>query len=171
VICPCCGNDVTSLDREVRMSFPEPVRLLPEAQRAGRVREEGDSFLRLDHNRYFVRALLPVRLTDGHEFHFGIWLETSEEDWSDLAGAWESPAYAAARFEAWLANSVPPWDAEVLGARCVAGVRHPDELPYVEASTQPALAMILAQPWPRRECEQLVDRVWGSSSGRASRAG
>ena len=120
--------------------------------------------MQLDLKRFFVRALLPVRLSDGHEFHFGVWLETSEETAKQLWTNWERPEYSAMRFDATLANAVPPWDESVLGVPCAAGIRNQNQLPYVESSTNADLAAVMATPWPRAECEELLDRVWSRSA-------
>jgi hypothetical protein len=106
----------------------------------------------MDDRRFFVRALLPVRLSDGHEFHFGVWLETPVETFKRLWTNWELPEYVTMRFDATLANSVPPWNGAILGAPCVAAVREPNQLPYVESSSQFQLAWVLATPWKREEC-------------------
>ena len=116
--------------------------------------------MNLDLDRFFVRALLPVRLSDGHEFHFGVWLETPQETARELATSWERPEYATMRFTAALANSVPPWNDAILGARCVASVRHREQLPYIESSSDPNLQSVLSTPWNRAECEALLDHVW-----------
>jgi hypothetical protein len=165
VICPCCGRDIASVDREIKMELPDAVRAIPEAERKTRVGAGGTSFMQLDLKRFFVRALLPVRLSDGHEFHFGVWLETSEETAKQLWTNWERPEYSAMRFDASLANAVPPWNESILSASCAAVVRDQDQLPYVESSTQPQLAAVMATPWPRSECEELLDRVWSRSAG------
>ena len=120
--------------------------------------------MQLDLKRFFVRALLPVRLSDGHEFHFGVWLETQEETAKALWTNWERPEYSAMRFEAVLANSVPPWNESILGAQCMAAVRVQNQLPYVESSTQPQLAEVLAMRWARADCEELLDRVWSRTA-------
>jgi len=146
------------------MELPDAVRAIPENQRRTRVGVGGPSFMQLDLKRFFVRALLPVRLSDGHEFHFGVWLETSEEAAKQLWTNWERPEYSAVRFNATLANAVPPWDESVLGAPCVAGIRNQDQLPYIESSTNAHLAAVMATPWPRAECEELLDRVWSRSA-------
>lgn len=78
---------------------------------------------------------------------------------------WEQPEYSAMRFEATLANSVPPWNDSILGAPCMAAVRDQDQLPYVQSSTQTRLAAVMSTPWPREECEALLDRVWGRAAG------
>src|SRR5437773_7564306 len=104
------------------MELPEAVRVVPVDERRTRVGAGGTSVMQLDLNRFFVRALLPVRLSDGHEFHFGVWLETPEETAKTLSTNWERPEYSAMRFEAVLANSVPPWQESMLGAECIAAV-------------------------------------------------
>src|ERR1700730_7607962 len=91
MICPCCGNDVTSVHRELKMELPDAVRAIPEDVRRTRVGVGGTAFMQLDLKRFFVRALLPVRLSDGHEFHFGVCLETPVETFKRLWTNWELP--------------------------------------------------------------------------------
>lgn len=145
------------------MELPDAIRTISPSEREKHMASAGTAFMWLDSDRFFVRALLPVRLSDRHEFHFGVWLETSEEIFKRLWTVWEEPEYATMKFEASLANSVPPWNEGLLGAACVAHVRDRDQLPYIESSTQPQLAGVLATAWPREECEQLLDQVWGRS--------
>jgi hypothetical protein len=146
------------------MEFPEPVRAIPPDERQKRISMAGTAFLWLDTGKFFIRALLPVRLSDGHEFHFGVWLEIPEETFKQLWTRWELPEYATMRFDATLANSVPPWNEAIFDAPCVAAVRERDQLPYVESSSQAQLARVLDTPWSRDECEQLLDQVWGRSA-------
>ena len=146
------------------MEFPDEARLIPGAERNRKVLALGKSFMHVHPRGFFVRALLPVRLSDGHEFHFGVWLETSEENFRKLRTNWERLEYSTMRFEAKLANSVPPWNDTVLAAACVAGVRDPNQLPYIESSSSPRLALVMATPWPRAECEKLLDQVWAVST-------
>src|SRR5438477_10380869 len=100
VICPCCGRDITSVQREIKMQLPDAIRAIPEAERKTRVGAGGISYMQLDLERFFVRALLPVRLSDGHEFHFGVWLDTPEETTKELWTDWEQPESTALRVEA-----------------------------------------------------------------------
>ena len=164
MICPCCGKDITSVQREIKLELPELVRAIPAEERKTRVGVGGTAFMQLDLTHFFVRALLPVRLSDGHEFHFGVWLETDEATSKWLWQNWDLPGYAQTRFEATLASSVPPWNDAVLGASCVASTRDASQLPYIESSPQAALAGVLTTPWPREDCERLLDRVWGTET-------
>jgi hypothetical protein len=161
MICPCCGNDVAAVQREIRLELPDSVLEVDPEDRKKRVGMDHPSFLQLDLKRFFVRALLPVRLTDGHEFHFGVWLEVPEPTCQTLWVNWEKPEYSQMRFGARLANSVPPWNDLLRGADCTAGVREQDKLPYVESSLHSELSRVLMTPWSRTECEELLDRVWG----------
>ena len=161
VICPCCGKDIRSVQREIKLELPEAVLQVPAPDRKRRVGVGGSSFMQLDLKRFFVRALLPVRLSDGHEFHFGVWLETDEDTSRLLWEAWDLHEYTHARLRGKLANSVPPWNEAVLDSPCVASARNADQLPYITSSTEPLLASVLTTPWPREECERLLDQVWG----------
>jgi hypothetical protein len=163
MVCPCCGNEVASVAREIRMGVPDAVLAIPDDQRERRVGAGHPSLLQLDMQHYYVRALLPVRLSDGHEFRFGVWLEVPEETCRRLWQDWDRPEYQRMRFAATLANRVPPWNGLILDAPCTAHVREQEELPYIESSSHPELARIMATPWSRQECEQMLDRVWGTS--------
>jgi hypothetical protein len=82
---------------------------LSDEERDQREGHSGDHFMRLAPERFFVRGLLPVRLSDGHEFHFGVWIEISAETCADLMNTWDTADYAAVAFDGQLANAVPPW--------------------------------------------------------------
>lgn len=142
------------------MRMPDAAAALPERELRQRFVVGGGSFATLDGD-CFLRALLPVPLTGGHEYHFGVWLEVSEAMISHAAEVWDEPDYATLVVNGRLANSVPPWGRSVLGAPCRAVVRSLNELPYIEWSSQPALARILHHPWAREECESLIEQYWG----------
>lgn len=165
-ICPCCGQDIASVVREVRFGVPDVFMGLSKEVRDQREGHHGDYFIRLAPDRFFVRGLLPVKLTDGHEFHFGVWLEISSETCADVMNAWDGAHYADLEFDARLANAVPPWGSALLDAPCYVRVRDRSQLPYVETSTLPALDSVLRSPWSRTECEELVADVWDRPGSR-----
>ena len=158
--CPCCGRDVAGVEREVVFRYPDAIVGLDDVERARVYAEHGRNFAAMP-GRAFVRALLPVRLTDGHEFRFGVWLEVPEATGAAVYSAWDDPAYIDLSFDAHLANTVPPWGERLLGAACTAVVRDVDELPYIGSSTDEQLARVLSSPWSRTACEKLVTAVWG----------
>ncbi len=57
----------------------------------------------------FVRALLPVKLTEGHTVTFGVWLAIHPKGLKPTFGIWWDPACEHLRLDAWLANAIPPW--------------------------------------------------------------
>ena len=94
----------------------------------------------------FVRALLPVRLTEGFSATFGVWLQVSEDDLRAAFEVFWSPDYPDLQLDGFLANAIEPWD--VLGAPVRASVRDPDALPYCTTSDHPTLRQVMTQEWP-----------------------
>jgi hypothetical protein len=148
--CPDCGRALSSHDRHVRFTLPDPVLSHgidvgsetfwmdgPEPARS--------DFIAVDGLGSFARALLPVRLTGGHTVTFGVWLGLSPEEMERAIDGWHSPEYADLRFEGRLANAIPPWD--VLRAPVSVEVRDPAQVPYCSSSTDAALAMVLDDIW------------------------
>jgi hypothetical protein len=142
------------------MGIPDAILAIPPEERTGRVKSSGKSFIALDAERFFLRVLLPVRLDNGHEYHFGVWLELDFDDFEHVYRAWDEPAYLDIAVEGELANAVPPWGATVLGARCHAAARARDDALYIDSSEHPVLDSILSIPWPVSECERLIALVW-----------
>lgn len=136
-VCPCCGQDIASVDREVRFGVPDVFMGMSTEERDRREGHRGDYFMRLAPDRFFVRALLPVRLSNGHEFHFGIWLEITADACATVMNAWDSSDYASLEFEGKVANAVPPWGAALLDAPCHACVRDQSQLPFRSSSSKP----------------------------------
>ncbi len=144
------------------MRYPDDAATLSPQGRQHIYAEAGRSFAALP-GRAFVRVLLPVRLTDGHEFHFGVWMEMSEPVGRRVWEAWETEAYGNLVVEGTLANSVPPWGHALLGAECRAAVGDPQALPSIRESSHPALHRVLTEPWSRAECEAMITQVWGGA--------
>lgn len=94
----------------------------------------------------FVRALLSVHLTEGHQLTFGLWLAIDPSRFSEAVAAWHAPDYADLRLDGWLANAIPPWG--LLAAPVHAVVRDPGHTPYCDSSTDPDLTAVLRDEWP-----------------------
>ena len=165
-VCPCCGRDIASVDREVRFGVPDVFMALSDEERDERQSHRGENFMRLAPDRFFVRGLLPVRLSDGHEFRFGVWLEINSETCVTLMSAWDEAEYASTVFDGQLANAVPPWGQNLLDKPCQAGVRDRKQLPFIRSSTDIELHAVLSTLWPRSACEELVADVWDRPGSR-----
>lgn len=110
--------------------------------------------------RRFVRGLLPIRLPDGREFRYGLWLEIDEPTFQEVNRSWSDPErYPALRFQATIANAAPPWGDPLLGAAVDVGVRDQDSRPFVLASSQPWLQDLLARGWTMAEYRAAVDAM------------
>jgi hypothetical protein len=94
----------------------------------------------------FVRALLPIRLTDGHSLTYGVWLAVETDRLKSIDKAWTAPSYPELRISGQLANAIPPWG--MLGAPVEAVVRNVEHIPYCDQSSDPLLHSVLHDEWP-----------------------
>jgi hypothetical protein len=93
----------------------------------------------------FVRALLPVHLTEGHQVTYGVWLGIHPAQLPEVYAVWHAPRYVHLQLDARLANAIKPWG--MLGAPVHAAVRQADHTPYCDSSTDPTLAAVLSEVW------------------------
>lgn len=152
--CPCCGNALDEQDRHVRFGWPDAVFALPDREHtAGAWLSEEDprtaAMMAIPGAGSFVRALLPVKLTDGFSLTLGVWLQVSEDDLRAALDLWWAPNYPDLQLRGQLANAIKPWD--VLGAPALATVRYPEELPEITASEDSMLHEVLTQDWPHAD--------------------
>ena len=146
-----CGRPTAAHDRHLRFVLPEPVLRSPQ-----RDATPGTWTTHADPNQSvmmqtpgvgaFVRVLLPVRLTGGHTVTFGVWLGVHPDDLQRAYEVWWEPEYTGLVLTGLLANPLPVWG--LLGAPVTAVVRHPDETPYCDSSTDQRLADVLSREWP-----------------------
>jgi hypothetical protein len=149
--CPCCGNPLDERDRHTRFGWPDAVFALPaREQTAGSWLNEEDprsaAMMEVPGAGSFVRALLPVRLTEGFSVTFGVWLRVSADELRAAFDLFWSPEYAKLQLDGHLANAIKPWD--VLGAPVQAKVHDPDALPECTGSDHQALHQMMTQEWP-----------------------
>ena len=146
-VCAQCGRPLDLHDRHYRFRLPDML-VGADGARTWCSHEDPASsvMLRARGVGSFVRCLLPVRLTGGYTVTFGIWLAVRRRDLRRAHRVWWSPDYPALVLDGRLANALPGWG--LLDAPARAGVRDPDETPYVEESADPALARVLAAEWP-----------------------
>ncbi|MDX2295908.1 MULTISPECIES: DUF2199 domain-containing protein [Streptomyces] len=146
--CSCCGDALVDERRiDVRFGLPDVAFELPEEAR----RSPGPSaLLALDGGGFFVRCLLPVRLTGETELVLGAWVEVDETTFRRAADVWDDAAgYAELVVRGRLANAVRPWGEEVLGAEFTGRIRDVEELPYLVEGHGPAAVRLLGDVWDR----------------------
>jgi hypothetical protein len=93
----------------------------------------------------FVRALVPIQLTDGYSVTFGVWVEVPRTEMHRALETWFAPSYSDLAIDGCLANGLGPWD--VRGAPIRIEVVNPDQTPYAMSSTDPALSSVIADIW------------------------
>lgn len=94
----------------------------------------------------FVRALVPIHLTEGHQITYGVWLAIHPAQLRGLFDLWHKPEYIDLKLDGWLANAIQPWD--LLATPVHAVVREPNHVPYCHSSTDQTLQAVLHQAWP-----------------------
>jgi hypothetical protein len=149
--CPRCGRALLDHDRHVRFTLPDPVLALPEREMTpgawmDHTNARDADMMQVPDVGAFIRALLPVHLTEGHQITYGVWLAIHPGQLPDLFDLWQKPAYAALQLDGWLANAISPWG--LLAAPVHAVVRDPGHTPYCDSSGDPTLNAVLHDVWP-----------------------
>ena len=151
--CGTCGAPTDLLD--VAFQAPDCIWAQPAAERSPL---NNADFAELGSRR-FVRCLLPVRLEDGREFHYGIWLEIDHQTFKEVLLSWaDEERYPKLRFVAKVANAARPWGEKLLGVEVDVGVRDQRSRPFVIAARARWLQEVLGRGWTAAEYGAVVDR-------------
>lgn len=158
--CEVCRPPVAFLDYGFQL--PDCVWAQPAEQRSPRNTLD---FAELGPRR-FIRGLMPIRLPDGREFRYGVWLEIDEPTFVEVNRSWSDPVrYPQLRFPATIANAAPPWNERLLGAAVDVGVRDQDSRPFVIGSSQTWLQDLLERGWTLADYRAAVDAIGVGSTG------
>ena len=149
-LCPTCGRPLDEHNRQVRFKRPDAVFAIPGDDLAGRVWGD-DPLLAVKDVGFFVRTLLPVKLTGGYTVTFGIWLTVESDVLYQAYQVWHASEYADLEISGEVANALPNWGEAVVGGRVSTEVRDPDQIPYVCGSDDPLILRILTDEWPHDE--------------------
>jgi hypothetical protein len=149
--CPSCGRPLDLHNRHVRFTLPDPVLNAPARDTTpgtwmSHANARDSVMMQVPNIGAFVRALLPIKLTEGHTITFGVWLAVDPRELPSVFAVWWEPEYRDLRLTGWLANAVPPWG--MLAAPVETVVRDPDETPYCDRSKDPRLNRVLRDEWP-----------------------
>lgn len=118
--CAVCGRWHEEVQRDIRMTWPEPVHRLPVAERHART-DFGDSlgwYEDGDVVRHYVRGVIHIPIVGaGDAFRYGVWVEVDGPDWATVLELWNDPEGPdRGAFAGTLANELPPY-AETEGLR------------------------------------------------------
>ncbi len=147
--CACCGVAPDPSGRPLSITFEQPDVIFdiePELLDTW----GGDPFLAIKDVGFFVRVLLPVKLTDGFAVNFGTWLETDPESFRQAWRTWNFPEYADLEIEGYVANRIEPWGT--LPHELVkATVREMEDVPFLTSCDDETVTRILTETWPHAE--------------------
>jgi len=107
-------------------------------------------FLAIKTVGFFLRVVMPVKLTDGSVVDFGTWLEIHMEDWRKAWRIWNFPEYADLEVQGYVGNDIAPW-GRIPHALVKAVVRDVEEVPCLVACEDPLTTRILEEEWPAQE--------------------
>lgn len=99
----------------------------------------------------FVRALLPIRLTGGYSLTVGTWIAIDPSLMRAVWEDWDTERYATLALDGFLANAIPPWGRDVLGAPAKIAVLDPAMNPRVVSSEAPLLHALISEEWGHDE--------------------
>jgi len=162
--CPTCGRPRDQHDRHLRFHLPEPVLDVPEAERKGRT-WGNDTLMQVRDVGSFVRVMIPVKLTGGYTVTFGAWLWVSPDDLRHAHEIWWKPEYSGLRLSGRLANMLPGWEPATYLKPVEAAVLDPNKAPYVVASPDDFMQMVLTHEWPHEDLLAVVAPFEGSDQG------
>ena len=150
--CGTCGKATTRL-LDFGCQLPDCIWEQAESERSSR---NGSDFAELGSRR-FVRGLLPVKLADGEEFRYGVWLEVTRAVFEEVVRVWnDEDRDPRLRFAATLANALPPWGTDILGVAVEVGVRDQGSRPFVVAAGASWLQTLIERGWTAAEYDAAV---------------
>jgi hypothetical protein len=147
--CACCGLTPDPGGKPFSVTFEQPDALF-------QVEPElldtwgGDPFLAIKDVGFFIRVLLPIRLTDGFAVDFGTWLEVDAPDFRQAWRTWNFPEYSDLSISGYLDNEIAPLGA-LPHVLVTVAVRDPAAVPYVASSDDPAITRLLTETLPHAE--------------------
>ena len=144
--CACCGIAPDPRGHPFSITFEQPdviSQIEPELLDTW----GGDPFLAIKNVGFFVRVILPVKLSDGYAIDFGTWLEIDGVDFRAAWQAWNFPEYKDLAFEGYVANEIEPFD-RFPHALVKATVRDLEQVPYLTSSANADFTKLLSETWP-----------------------
>jgi hypothetical protein len=147
--CACCGIARDPNGRPLSITFEEPdviSQIEPELLDTW----GGDPFLAIKDAGFFIRVILPIKLTDGFAVDFGTWLECDPMDFHRAWNTWNFQEYKDLEIEGYVANRIAPFD-KFPHALVKATVREMEHVPYLASSENEVFTKLLTDTWPHAD--------------------
>lgn len=134
-VCSVCGEHHDERLLDIRLGLPHDVHLLDADERTRRA-WLADDFAVLDDERFFVRGLLELPITELHSrFAYGSWVEVSMADFQELMRHWHDDEQFQS-VECTVANELEPY-RDTVGLRATLRATAADKLPAIELAAAP----------------------------------
>ncbi len=147
--CACCGIARDPRGRPLSVTFEQPDVIFDIEEELLETWGE-DPFLAIKNVGFFVRVILPVKLTDGFSVDFGTWLEVHSEDFRTAWQTWNFPEYSGLTLDGYVANAIEPW--KKLPHELVrAVVRDVAQVPYLDSCDNELVTRIMRETWPHAD--------------------
>jgi hypothetical protein len=144
--CACCGISRNLDGRPLSITFEQP-DVIDQIHPVLLDTWGGDPFLAIKNVGFFIRVILPIKLTDDFAIDFGTWLEIHNEDFKAAWAAWNFPEYKDLEIEGYVANQIAPFE-KFPHALVKATVREVEHVPYLTSSANETYTKLLTETWP-----------------------
>ncbi len=163
--------------------MPDAIAALPVAEHPARVQTPAGNFMLLDRTRGFIRCRMPLAAeNETLKFSYTCWIEAPFDVFEQTRALWIEPTTRAMiRFQATLANAIPPFEDEMGRTVNVAVRDWRAPQPVIIEVASPGLGPLLKPPGPdletyhaiqgelrrdafAREVEQKLAALWGPAN-------
>ena len=133
--CTSCGKSHPISELELSFSRPDVVFAMPTDLRKAEVKES-DDLCRIGAERFFVRAILPLPVSEwDNDYGLGVWAEVSEATFARVVETWRDEDQSSEPpFDAQLANQLPHLP-DTLGLRVLLRLTGASTRPRIEVLT------------------------------------
>jgi hypothetical protein len=134
---------VTERGRDYSFKMPDCAFALPPDRRSSRNQQ---NFAECG-SRLFVRALLPIPISDSTELRIGVWVEVAAEAFHQLRKVFfdDEPAYMATRLSGKIESSLKLAEHELSSSDVTLAARTPDQCLFVLAAQPAWLATVMRE--------------------------
>jgi hypothetical protein len=140
VTCSVCGKTHTLAATEFMCRMPDAIYNLSEQDRTARC-YISTSVCTLDHERFFLRGLLPLPVSGrSRAYNLGVWAEISLARYRRVYERWSDPAQSdEPRFSGTLANRLPLNNQDTFGLQLSIQLTGPKTHPdfFLDTSVHP----------------------------------
>lgn len=156
---------VTERGRDYTLGMPDCVFAMRAADRSPRNQQ---NFAECGERR-FVRALLPIPISDGTELRLGVWVEVASDAFMKLVAVFfdDEPAYVAMKLTGTIESSVEINAQDVSGSSVTLAARTAEQCLFVQSAEPAWLAAAMKRGVTIQALPELVQAIRRSTARHA----